>query len=210
MTYSPAWTTVGKWTLAAAWKIRAPGFFTLILVASMALSGCERGNTTPQRRAEAVPVENTGTEDQKAATEAAEEAPLLLEDEPLLLLDEDAGDSDHDGPMADNSRCFVCHVNYMTEEIAVTHAKADMGCAACHGPSDAHIADESWASGGNGTAPDIMFPKAEINPACMTCHSRSTIDTPQHAVLFASDTPSKVCTDCHGNHRLHERRCKWK
>ena len=31
-------------------------------------------------------------------------------------------------------------------------------------PSDAHIADESWASGGNGTAPDIMYTRDKINP----------------------------------------------
>ncbi|MHC4559092.1 MAG: hypothetical protein ACYS80_17520 [Planctomycetota bacterium] len=73
---------------------------------------------------------------------------LLLDDEPLLLLEEapDAEESDIIG--ADNSRCFVCHINYMQEDIAVIHARADIGCAGCHGESDEHIADESWASGG--------------------------------------------------------------
>ena len=46
----------------------------------------------------------------------------------------------------------------------------------CHGVSDAHIADESWASGGNGTAPDIMYPRDKINPSCLpvTPRTRST------------------------------------
>lgn len=139
-----------------------------------------------------------------------DEPPLLLDDEPLLLLD-DAGDEDPPGePGADNSRCFVCHVNYMQETIAVTHASMDIGCAHCHGASDAHIADESWASGGNGTAPEIMYPRDKINPACMTCHPKAKIDMPHHTPVFATGDEMKVCTDCHGDHRLPQRRCKWK
>lgn len=211
MTHLPEWTTGGKLILDAAVRTtRVHSLFTLILLASTAFSGCERGNTTPQRSAQVASPENGGADNPHAKTESLEEAPLLLDEEPLLLLDEGTGNDDHDGRLADNSRCFVCHVNYMEEEIAVTHAKANMGCATCHGPSDAHIADESWASGGNGTAPDIMFPRSEINPACMTCHPRSVIDTPQHAVLFVGTVQSKVCTDCHGNHRLPQRRCTWK
>lgn len=111
---------------------------------------------------------------------------------------------------ADNSRCFVCHINYMQEDIAVMHARANMGCANCHGESDAHIADESWASGGNGTAPDIMYPPLKINPFCMDCHTKDKIDAEQHKPLFAAGAEQIVCTDCHGNHRLTNRRCKWK
>ena len=36
--------------------------------------------------------------------------------------------------------------------------------------TDAHIADESWASGGNGTAPDILILKTNINRSCWECH----------------------------------------
>ena len=137
------------------------------------------------------------------------EAPLLLDDEPLLLLDDEPGAGQSDGPQADNSRCFVCHINYMQEDIAVIHARANIGCAACHGESDEHIADESWASGGNGTAPDIMYPPAKINPFCMGCHTKDKIDTEQHKPLFAN-FEKMVCTDCHGSHRLEVRKCKWK
>ena len=137
------------------------------------------------------------------------EAPLLLDDEPLLLLDDEPQAGQSDGPQADNSRCFVCHVNYMQEDIAVIHARADIGCAGCHGESDEHIADESWASGGNGTAPDIMYPRPKINPFCMGCHTKDKIDTEQHKPLFAN-FENMVCTDCHGSHRLAVRKCKWK
>ena len=141
--------------------------------------------------------------------ETEQDAPLLLEDEPLLLLDDDEGSQGSDGPEADNSRCFVCHINYMEEDIAVVHARANIGCAGCHGESDEHIADESWASGGNGTAPDTMFPKPDIVPFCMSCHTKDKIDTVQHRPLFMN-IQKMVCTDCHGQHRLAVRKCKWK
>jgi len=141
--------------------------------------------------------------------EAKNEAPLLLDDELLLLLDDQRDTEQSNGPQADNSRCFVCHINYMQEDIAVVHARANIGCADCHGQSDEHIADESWASGGNGTAPDTMFPKLKINPFCMGCHTKDKIDTDQHKPLFAN-LEKMVCTDCHGSHRLEVRKCKWK
>ena len=144
-------------------------------------------------------------------TESTSSQKSITDEEPLLLLD----DSEEElvsptGPVADNSRCFVCHVNYMQEDIAVTHARANMGCAHCHGECDEHIADESWASGGNGTAPDIMYLRPKINPFCMGCHKKDKIDTEQHIPLFADTAKKKVCTDCHGKHRLEIRKCKWK
>ena len=72
----------------------------------------------------------------------------ITDDEPLLLLDDDEEEfSPPAGAGADNSRCFVCHVNYMQEDIAVIHARVNISCADCHGDCDAHIADESWAWG---------------------------------------------------------------
>lgn len=140
-----------------------------------------------------------------------EEPLLLLDDEPLLLLadDEEKG-SPASGPVADNSRCFVCHLNYQLEDIAVTHARAAIGCVKCHGECNDHIADESWASGGNGTPPEIMYPRDKINPACLHCHPKDEIDTEDHEDLFADAASKEVCTDCHGKHRLTERTCKWK
>ena len=163
--------------------------------------GCERVATTWPSQVKPVQADRP----EPVAIEPpkpAEQAPLLLEDEPTAEASS--------GPVADNSRCFVCHVNYMEEEIAVAHAKANGGCAACHGPSDAHIADESWGSGGNGTAPDRMYVRDKINPSCMACHPKNKIDTPQHQAVLMDVGGQKVCTDCHGNHRLPQRRCKWK
>ena len=137
----------------------------------------------------------------------------LPQEEPLLLLEEDDEGEESLAPIesgADNSRCHVCHVNYLQEDIAVFHARADISCADCHGESDAHIADESWTWGENGTAPDIMYPLAEINPFCMSCHTKETINTEEHEPLFADADDENHCTDCHGDHRLPQRRCKWK
>jgi len=136
--------------------------------------------------------------------------PQLLDEEPPLLLEEGPDINQLDELGADNSRCFVCHINYIQEDIAVTHARANIGCADCHGESDEHIADESWAWGGKGTPPDIMYPRAQINTFCMGCHTRDKIDTEQHKPLSAIISAEKFCTDCHGNHRLSERKCKWK
>ncbi len=171
--------------------------FLWVCAVSMILAGgCERVTTAPPSQAQTV------QEDRPESPKPAVAAPLLLEDEP-------AGGASN-GSGADNSRCFVCHVNYMQEKLATTHARANISCAACHGPSDAHIADESWASGGNGTAPDRMYARDKVNSACLTCHQKGQIDTPQHTAVLADTEGKKVCTDCHGNHRLPQRRCKWK
>jgi hypothetical protein len=154
-----------------------------------------------------------GDEVKKDAIQTADDAAaalLLLDDEPLALAD-DSGESP--AAAADNSRCHHCHLNYIDEELAVVHARAKIGCADCHGNCDAHIADESWASGGNGTAPGVMYTKEKINPFCLDCHPREKIDTldkTQHKALFAGTSTEKYCTDCHGDHRLTDRKCKWK
>ena len=108
--------------------------------------------------------------------------------------------------VADNSRCFVCHINYEDEEIAVVHAPANIGCETCHGSSDAHCSDENHL-----TAPDIMYPPAKINSFCMECHTRDTIDIIPHQPLFdgTAGEGTQYCTDCHGSHRLAHRTRKW-
>jgi len=157
----------------------------------------------------------TGDEGATAANRVAEQKaippddePLLLDDEPPLLAEVPVGNDS--ASVADNSRCHVCHINYQLEDITMAHAKAGMGCKDCHGDSDKHIADESWASGGPGTAPDRMFPRDTINPYCMTCHPKDSISLPQHTPVFAEGEDQKVCTDCHGEHRLQTRKCRWR
>jgi len=175
----------------------ASGFIFCILIFEFAgVMGCEQ--TTAQR-----PHETRVTSHQSRGTD---KPPLLLDDEPLLQLE----DSQDSWLLADNSRCHVCHVNYMQENIAVVHARASIGCKDCHGQSDAHIADESWAWGGNGTPPDIMYSRAEINPVCFGCHAKDKFNAEQHNLVFAGTAERKYCTDCHGSHRLAQRKCKWK
>ncbi|MGQ9503469.1 MAG: hypothetical protein ACUVQG_04455 [Thermogutta sp.] len=132
-----------------------------------------------------------------------------MDEQPLLLLDEEETENKKANLAADNSRCLVCHLNYELEEIARIHAKEGYGCAYCHGQSDAHIADESWASGGNGTAPDIIYRPAEVTPACLKCHELSKSD-PECRCEFPRLEEKKLCTDCHGSHRLKSRKCHWK
>ncbi len=140
------------------------------------------------------------------------EKPLLLGDEKPLLLDDDTGTNAPTGG-ADNSRCQVCHINFMQEPLVVAHARTNIGCATCHGACDAHIADESWASGGNGTAPDIMFPRLKIYAACIACHKPEQVfvKVEKHKPFWWSIAyQERVCTDCHGQHHMVTRRCRWK
>jgi len=211
-------------------------FVAVLVTACVGPLGCQKEQATacPQDPSENEPVtaRNVGGDSQVSPEEAAsagekpaqvahEEPPLLLEEEasaevqpllladeePLLLLDEGPGADTPEEPMADNSRCHVCHMNYLQEEIAVVHARADMGCAGCHGECDAHIDDESWASGGNGTAPDIMFTRDKVNAFCMACHE---IEGPDHETVLEEPAGEECCTGCHGGHRLAVRKCKWK
>jgi len=190
----------------------AAGVISLLLA-----GGCERTATAPPsevqtaRESRAAPLAGEPARTAELAEPApGVEPPGATEPAPLLLLEDEPAGGASNGPGADNSRCFVCHANYVDEELAVTHARRDVGCAKCHGASDAHIADESWASGGNGTAPDRMYPRDQIDAGCMQCHPKDKIATPQHQAIFLDASGQKVCTDCHGNHRLPQRRCKWK
>lgn len=126
--------------------------------------------------------------------------------EPLLLLEDTEELAPPIGPVADNSRCHVCHINYADEELAVVHARANVGCERCHGSCNAHCNDEN-----NVTPPDIMYPVAKINPSCMVCHPRNRIDTQAHEPLFAGiDREKKYCTNCHGRqHRIRVRTVRW-
>ena len=133
-------------------------------------------------------------------------------DSGLLLLDNESDEvgGEFSGVGADNRRCLVCHMNFAKEEIAVKHARAEIGCNKCHGESDEHIADESWAMGGKGTAPEIMFSRSDIVAACMKCHTKEMISGEARHKPVIEGTVDKVCTDCHGKHRMADRRFQWK
>jgi hypothetical protein len=125
------------------------------------------------------------------------------------------------GPVADNSRCFVCHANYdfNEEKLAFAHAQANIGCVRCHGESSPHSTDEDGL-----TAPDRMFPQPHIRFNCLGCHDwvkllasdkarqdRADLkEKPDHqSVLDGTAREKKFCTDCHGEHRLSYRTRKW-
>ena len=203
--------------------------FVLILAAAAVLTTAYRQGQPAQRlrRDQDAPESRQDPKPQeKSQPPAAQEKPadkkplLLLDDEPPLLLDDNGDDpSAQDKKMADNSRCHVCHLNYADEAIALVHAKAGIGCVKCHGDCDEHIADESWASGGNGTPPGKMYRRQEVDACCEDCHKHH--DAPAWKVVARWEKcrpkqPQKlvagtiVCTDCHGDHRLAERKCKWK
>jgi len=185
-------------------------YASLVVVSALAaalMAACQRQETGLSPHEPRV-----GEGPRTARTSGGNEEPLLLlDDEPPLLLD--GGEKElpaPSGPVADNSRCHVCHLNYVREELAVQHARANIGCADCHGNCDEHIADESWAWGENGTPPGIMYPRPKINPFCLNCHPKDKIPAADHKTLFAGTSKKKYCTDCHGAHRLAKRKCKWK
>jgi len=124
------------------------------------------------------------------------------DDEPLLLLNGSSAIA-AGRPVADNSRCHVCHLNYASEQLAVEHAAANIGCERCHGKSDAHCGDED-----NVTAPEILYAKAAINLSCFECHPRDDLSA-VHEPFLAGGTKEKYCTDCHGKHRLAVRTRRW-
>jgi len=111
---------------------------------------------------------------------------------------------------ADNSPCYVCHVNYEDEEFVTTHAAENVGCVDCHGQSYEHRDDED-----NVTPPDVLYGPDAIAPSCAKCHE--THDVPAAKVIarwqercpVKEDPDELVCTDCHGEHRLRFRTVWW-
>jgi len=128
--------------------------------------------------------------------QTSRELPLMLEQqgdkEPLLLLEHGNGD-ENTVSLADNSRCYVCHIFYEVDELTYIHAKADIGCERCHGASNGHCSDKD-----NITSPDIMYPAEKVNSSCKSCHPDGKLGGGK-----------KYCTDCHGEHRLSHRTRKW-
>ncbi len=106
---------------------------------------------------------------------------------------------------ADNSYCYVCHVNYQEESLAQKHVIAGVGCETCHGQSNKHSADED-----NLTAPDHMYAEARVAPFCLTCHTSDKVrKSSNHSSVFAANGSVQRCTECHGEHRLNHRTRRW-
>jgi hypothetical protein len=183
--------------------------------ASDAGSGADQATEQAEenkRGGQPVPLHPPQAAPPKASSPATNKPASPPGEQPLLLLDDEPATNAPAGG-ADNSRCQVCHLNFMQEKLAVSHARTNIGCATCHGPCDAHIADESWASGGNGTAPDKMFPRLKIYGMCIACHKPEQVfvKVEKHKPFWwAIAFQEQVCTDCHGRHHMVTRKCQWK
>lgn len=117
---------------------------------------------------------------------------------------------------ADNSYCYVCHVNFQDEDLSMAHEEVGVGCETCHGMSAKHSEDEN-----NATAPDIMWAEFRINGRCMTCHLRKDLfpgsKASNHESFFArldrpekADPGEKYCTQCHAEkHKVPHRTRIW-
>ena len=75
---------------------------------------------------------------------------------PLLLLDDEPESKPSAKAGADNSRCQVCHLNLAMEQLAVTHAKAGVGCytwGLVDGRSQTRFPWTSWVRRGTDRTP---------------------------------------------------------
>lgn len=120
-------------------------------------------------------------------------------------------------PFMANPFCMACHADFDEEKLVTTHKAAGIGCERCHGESFRHRSDEA-----NVTPPELMYTKERINPTCMMCHPRQTIQRVEshRPILEANvsiletaptgDQSKKYCTDCHGReHRMKVRTTRW-
>lgn len=124
--------------------------------------------------------------------------PLVVDtSEPLLLDEPAAGQETAELTQAasENTACFVCHGNYRGEFIVERHAKANIGCAKCHGDSFAHRNDEN-----NTTPPETMYAAGKIDSFCRGCHD--VHDIPPRKIIAAwmkekAKKPDVTCEGCH-------------
>jgi len=139
--------------------------------------------------------------------------PLIVDKKAPRLLEEPkakAGQQADKAGSSANDSCYVCHGDYREEPMAVWHLKANVPCAKCHGPSQAHRDDED-----NVTPPDIMYASADIDAACQKCHEDHLAPARKVIAIWKQRCPQKdnpddiVCTDCHGQHRRPFRTIRW-
>jgi len=182
------------------------GSLLLILAANCSF---EKRTTdeTSLKRAEEI---SAGQQAKEETTE--EETETVSVEQPVK--EEPAEERAEEETFVANLFCSACHYAFGDEELAVSHERAGIGCERCHGESERHRSDED-----NITPPEIMYPKAKINPTCMMCHPRGKIKhVSDHASLLAgaetifdkSTGQKEYCSDCHGKeHRMNVRTIRW-
>ena len=109
-----------------------------------------------------------------------------------------------------NGGCYVCHGNYRTESLVISHAKEKVGCVECHGESLPHQVDEFHR-----TPPEKMYGPHNVDKMCGKCHEEhdapadKVIERWQQRCPDKTDPKQIVCTDCHFQHRLPSRDVVW-
>ena len=83
--------------------------------------------------------------------------------------------------------CSRCHVVSVLEWQISAHVAAGAACVNCHGPSEAHVANER-----NEVSPDRIPRGPAAAPLCKTCHSSGCPST----------SKTEDCVSCHSPHSL--------
>jgi hypothetical protein len=106
------------------------------------------------------------------------------------------------GTLTGSKRCLACHMDFEEEKLTREHMEHGVGCLRCHGTSQAHVDDKLKA-----TPPDAVFRDGSMKVFCLACH-----DPARHAAMKPHATeaaaakkagkPERVCTACHGEHKL--------
>jgi len=120
------------------------------------------------------------------------------------------GRDDSTGLKEINGGCYVCHDNYRTESLVVSHAKEKVGCIQCHGESLPHQVDEFHR-----TPPEKMYAPHNVDTMCGECHEQHNAPATKVIERWRKRCPAKTdpkeiaCTDCHFEHRLSSRTVVW-
>ena len=154
---------------------------------------------TPTTESEPADIQAAPVTDNEAETTGGP-PPLVVDTSAPLLLDEPIEEEESFAiattqAATENTACFVCHANYMTEFLANRHAKADIGCVNCHGQSSAHRNDEN-----NITPPETMYSADKIDSFCQDCHEAHDIPPKKiiaHWLKHKADKTDLSCQGCH-------------
>jgi len=182
---------LGFWMKAKAEKLWVLCACVTVVLVAVGLPGCVHQDKSDRAS------DNTAR-----SVEAQNE---ILVAAPIASANEDEA-AEEEPEWADNSYCYVCHLNYDGEELTQNHEIAGVGCETCHGVSEQHSADEDGI-----TPPERMFSKNEIHSFCTTCHTKAEIEhVDEHKPLFQKGSgDTHVCTDCHGDHEMAVRTRIW-
>jgi hypothetical protein len=85
--------------------------------------------------------------------------------------------------------CVVCHFDRESAWGRTAHFRA-VGCIACHGPSDDHMAVED-----NSIHPERCLPGEPSAACCLRCHGED-----ECAFHPTAGEPRGECVDCHPPH----------